>query len=223
MEKITGDAALGTSRRLRPYVNDIGGSCGLDDLEVSGVGLQIPDGLGYEDWASVGEQLSGVVDSSCWWLGDWLVYGKRHYSDRYQQAIRMAGLRYQTLRNYAWVARRFPHNVRRSGLSFQHHAEVASLAIDARDWLLNQAELLSWTTKQLRHQVRADDANGIPAARETAAIPRVGVSTRRSELWQKAADTCGEDFDEWVATCLDDAAKAVLGTNEHPPDTTGSQ
>ena len=36
-------------------------------------------------------------------------------------------LDYQTLRNYAWVARRFAMSRRRDTLSFGHHAEVPAL------------------------------------------------------------------------------------------------
>src|SRR6266545_6028251 len=93
-----------------------------DRVLMTRVGLCIPADLSYEDWERAGSQLAGIVDSSSWWLGDWLVYGKKQYSDRYRRAIHAAGLQYQTLRNYAWVARRFELNRRRPKLSFQHHA-----------------------------------------------------------------------------------------------------
>ncbi|MFE0425013.1 LmbU family transcriptional regulator, partial [Streptomyces sp. NPDC058953] len=114
------------------------------------VGLQIPAGLAFEEWERAGRQLSGIVNSSSWWLGDWLVYGKDHYSDRYERGIRAAGLQYQTLRNYAWVSRRFDVVRRRAGLSFQHHAELAPLPVEEQDVWLDRAEQQGWTTKQLR-------------------------------------------------------------------------
>lgn len=36
------------------------------------------------------------------------MYGQAAYTGRYRDAIEQASLDYQTLRNYAWVARRFP-------------------------------------------------------------------------------------------------------------------
>lgn len=126
------------------------------------VGLRIPVGLTFDDWERAGRQLSSIVNSSSWWLGDWLVYGKHHYTDRYQRGIRTAGLQYQTLRNYAWVSRRFELHRRRPALTFQHHAELASLSIEEQDQWLDRAEQMGWTTKQLRHALRLareDDIN----------------------------------------------------------------
>jgi len=184
-----------------------------EQVLMSGVGLRISNDLSYEDWEKAGRQLSGIVDSSSWWLGDWLVYGKKNFSDRYVRAIRTAGLQYQTLRNYAWVARRFDLSRRRSRLSFQHHAEVASLPTEEQDWWLDRAEQASWTTKQLRTQIRAvrSEAAGTIVAKERAAmIPRIEVPNRRLVWWRKAADQSGFDFDRWVLATLDQAAAQAL-------------
>ena len=65
-----------------------------------------------------------------------MIYGERTYGRRYREAVRMSGFDYQTLRNYAWVARRFGIERRRGGLTFQHHAEVASLpVVEQERWL----------------------------------------------------------------------------------------
>lgn len=71
------------------------------------VGLQIPAAVSYDTWESAGRRISAVANSSAWCLGDWLVYGQWRYTDRYRRAVDAVGLDYQTLRNYAWVARRF--------------------------------------------------------------------------------------------------------------------
>src|SRR5262245_65136386 len=80
------------------------------------VGLRIPAGLPFEDWERAGRQLSGLLDASSWWLGDWLLFGKDHYTDRYERVIGAVGLQYQTLRNSAWVARKFEIHRRRQAL-----------------------------------------------------------------------------------------------------------
>jgi hypothetical protein len=179
-------------------------------VRMSGVGLHIPTDLSYEDWARAGHQISGIVDSSAWWLGDWLVFGKTHYSDCYQLAIQGAGLRYQTLRNYAWVARRFDMNRRRAKLTFKHHAEVASLPVEDQDRLLDQAERELWTTKQLRNairEVRGEEPEDRALA-ETSS--RIDMPVDRVSIWRKAADHEGVEFDHWVLTMLDRAATDVL-------------
>jgi len=179
-------------------------------VRMSGVGLQIPTDLSYEDWARAGHQLSGIVDSSAWWLGDWLVFGKTHYSDCYQLAIQGAGLRYQTLRNYAWVARRFDMSRRRSKLTFKHHAEVASLPVEDQDRLLDQAELELWTTKQLRNAIREVRGDEPDDRALGEASSRIDVPKNRVSVWRRAADREGVDFDDWVLMMLDRAATDVL-------------
>jgi hypothetical protein len=177
------------------------------------VGLQITQQLTFDTWELAGHRLSGVVDSSTWCLGDWLVYGKRTFPDRYHHAIRTAGLQYQTLRNYAWVSRRFSLDRRRSTLTFQHHAEVASLPTDEQNWWLDQAEEGMWTTKQLRNQIRAERNALQPAAKNaiaTTAIVHIPIESSRLPSWQKAAQSVGINLDEWVMATLDRAAEQAV-------------
>jgi hypothetical protein len=183
---------------------------GSGQVLVTGVGLQISKNLAFEDWERAGHRLSRIVDSSAWWLGDWLVFGKKNYSDRYQRAIRAVGLQYQTLRNYAWVARRFDLDRRRSRLTFQHHAEVASLLVEEQDRLLDRAEREIWTTKQLRKAIR-ELRIGEPEKPGEVTLPaRIEVPNNRVGLWQRAADQQGVDFDRWVWSILDRAAEEIL-------------
>ncbi|MET9969252.1 LmbU family transcriptional regulator [Streptomyces sp. NPDC006356] len=174
------------------------------------VGLQIPSNLSFKEWESAGGQLAGVVDSSSWWLGDWLVYGKDNYADRYQRGIRAAGLKYQTLRNYAWVSRRFSLDRRRAKLSFQHHAEVASLSVEEQEMWLDRAEQNGWTTKLLRNALRDANGEGPTAARLPDATRRLSLPDSRVQWWQKAAEQLGVDFEKWVLVTLDTAAESAL-------------
>jgi hypothetical protein len=184
------------------------------------VGLYISTNLSFDEWELAGRRISGIVDSSCWWLGDWLVYGKNQYADRYQRGIEAVGLQYQTLRNYAWVARRFPFSRRRSGLTFQHHSEIASLLPAEQDEWLDRAEQGKWTTKQLRTALQLArrgpaDAPG-PAGTEagTAAeietVRKLAVPVSRVEWWRKAAEQSGTAFEQWVLSTLDQAAESIL-------------
>ena len=105
-------------------------------------------------WRNLGRQIFVISDSSAWWLGDWLIYGQSEYPDRYKHAIAETNLDYQTLRNYAWVARRFVPGRRREKVSFQHHAEVASFPEDEQDALLTLVELHGWSRNELRRQIQ---------------------------------------------------------------------
>ncbi len=174
------------------------------------VGLQIPAELSYDDWARAGHRLSGIVDSSSWCLGDWLVYGKKHYADRYKRAIDAAGLQYQTLRNYAWVSRRFELHRRRPRLTFQHHAEVASLPLRDQERLLDEAEQQMWTTKQLRTRIRDERTVHTSETGNPVIIPRIEVPDARLAWWREAADQSGMPFEDWVRVTLDGAAEEAL-------------
>jgi hypothetical protein len=176
-------------------------------------GLRIPADLAFDDWERAGRQLSGIVDSSSWWLGDWLVYGKDHYVDRYQRGIRAAGLQYQTLRNYAWVARRFEPHRRRNSLTFQHHAELASLPPDDQEVWLDRTEQMRWSTKQLRDALRLA-RRGMSTAPLQPGIgrmtERLAVPGNRLQWWHQAAQRSGVDLEQWVLTTLDQAAEQAL-------------
>lgn len=174
------------------------------------VGLQMPTGMAYDEWERAGRQLADVLDSSSWWLGDWLVYGKDHYTDRYQRGIRAVGLSYQTLRNYAWVSRRFDLTRRRAALSFQHHAELASMPVAEQDLWLDRAEQGGWTTKQLRGAIRAARRSEQQPCPATEPIRRLEVPGSRLQWWHKAAEQLGVDFEQWVTATLDSAAASAL-------------
>jgi hypothetical protein len=180
------------------------------------IGLHIPTAIPFDEWKLAGLRLSGIVDSSCWWLGDWLIYGKERYADRYQRGIEAVGLRYQTLRNYAWVAGQFPLHRRRAALTFQHHSELASLPEKEQDEWLDRAERRNWTTKQLRSAVRfahrkdiAREDDGQAGNRKQLTLPG-----SRVEWWNKAAQRSGVEFDQWVLATLDHAAQTILDDSE---------
>lgn len=166
-----------------------------------------------DEWKRLGQQIFLINDSSAWWLGDWLVYGQVTFPDRYRRAVRETSLDYQTLRNYAWVARNICPNRRRAGLSFQHHAEVVALPENEQDSWLGKAEELRWSRNQLRGAIR--DSRALPDARN--AVAPVGiqmtVAPERQQLWQGAANRRQCDLLEWIALTLDEAAQ-VDGTGD---------
>lgn len=164
-------------------------------------------------WQDAGPKLFRIVDSSAWCLGDWLVYGQDRYDDRYRVAIDDAGLDYQTLRNYAWIARKFDISRRRDKLSFQHHAEVASLDPELQDVWLDRAEEYGWSRNQLRRQLRsAREADGLACRMST--IPALRVEQASAELWYRAADQTSTELREWIVATLDRAASEVLAHSD---------
>src|SRR4051794_19031911 len=122
--------------------------------------LQLENDMTFESWLVIGRRLSRITNASPLWLGDWLIYGRRAYGERYKAALDVTDLDYQTLRNYAWVARSFPVSRRRDSLSFQHHAEVASLPEPEQDLWLKRADGAQWSKTELRRRVAAERRGG---------------------------------------------------------------
>lgn len=174
-----------------------------DHVLITRVGLQLPTSITYEQWEHAGHQLSRVVDSGAWCLGDWIVFGESRYADRYKTAVENAGLDYQTLRNYAWVARKFPQSRRCERLSFQHHAEVAGLPESEQDRWLRQADRNGWSRNRLRKALREHRR----AAVGTGVLPRIAVEHERIARWRAAAEAANVDLPAWIVASLDTAAE----------------
>ncbi|MET8861044.1 LmbU family transcriptional regulator [Streptomyces sp. NPDC004579] len=191
-------------------------------------GMVFPQNLPERSWEQIGTNLRELVNSSAWWLADWLIYGEATYGwRRYKEAVERTGLDYQTLRNYAWVARRFEHHRRRDSLSFAHHAEVTRLAPPEQDYWLRKAEQQKWSRNELRRAVRAglavqSERTEAPAGGGTREqqVPRPGepaaakhprkvttltieLSADQLECYSKAAAAHGLPVDKWVTRVLE--------------------
>lgn len=205
-------------------------------------GMFLPQNLPERSWEQIGANLRELVNSSAWWLADWLIYGEATYGwRRYKEAVERTGLDYQTLRNYAWVARRFEHDRRRDSLSFAHHAEVARLAPPEQDYWLRRAEQHKWSRNQLRRQLRA----GLAVQSEPAALPdgtgdsgqdataeaasptggqggskvttlTIELSAGQLEHCSKAAAAHGLPLDQWAARMLASATRKGVWQHTAP-------
>lgn len=167
--------------------------------------------LGFDAWRKLGAKFGAYANATPWWLGDWLAFGQLKYGHRYKDAIAATGLDYQTLRNYAMVARRFDVSRRRDNLSFQHHAELCALSDDEQDLWLERAAAEGWPRKELRRQRQQ---SGRPAVRSQ--VFRLDVEVDRAERWRDAARRCGRDCEEWIVQVLDEAASQVSATAVAP-------
>jgi hypothetical protein len=167
--------------------------------------LTLRTGLTVDEWLRVGLQISRVSESSTWWLGDWLVYGRQRYPDRYRQAVESTSLDYQTLRNYAWVAGKVDLERRRSALSFQHHAQVAPLPEPAQDEWLEKAERHGWSRNRLRAEIKAAAEGPRPESK----VVQLRLDGEKLTRWRQAAERDGRDLLSWMTQGLDEAAGLV--------------
>lgn len=181
-------------------------------------------------WEKLGVNLFSFADSSAWWIADWLVYGESTFQDRYVEAVKRTSLSYQTLRNYTWVARRFPLSRRRQNLSFSHHLEVVALEQPQQDYWLRKAEEFGWSRNKLRGQIRSSriaqgdvepaavgggepaagvpEESGLAVARSApeARLLRLRFSAEDLEKFEQAASRESEPVEAWAAEMLRRAA-----------------
>jgi len=187
----------------------------VSGVEARCAGLTLPNRLSFDMWRKIGVQLVRVSNSSAWWIGDWLVYGETAFAGRYELAIMNTPLDYQTLRNYAWVARKFSLSRRRDKLSFGHHAEVVALVQEEQDTWLSRAERLGWTRNELRRRIRAARQANLQGDKATAEVNvqtlRIKVRADCHERWATAAKQQSCNLEEWIIEALDNTANNVLG------------
>jgi hypothetical protein len=162
--------------------------------------------LPYEAWRAVGARIGTYSSASAWWLGDWLIFGQTKYGRRYKEAVAVTGLEYQTLRNYAVVARRFAPCRRREALTFHHHAELCALPDSDQERWLDLAVTHGWSRTELRRQLRPERL----AAAQGPGLLRLDVDAERELQWRTAARHRACGLEEWMTRVLDEAARSAL-------------
>jgi hypothetical protein len=171
-------------------------------------GLQLNARMPYEIWRALGARIAARSDATSWWLGDWVVFGEQQYGQRYRHAIQATGLDYQTLRNYAVVARRFKPSRRRDNLSFQHHAEVCALSDHEQDEWMDLAAQNHWSKSELRSRIRS--ARRLSRGLDEQRALRLSIDLQREQRWREAAARCDCAFEDWVIQSLDAAARTAI-------------
>ena len=113
-------------------------------------GLMFYTPLSFEEWARLGETLLTMEAAIQFWIGDWLLFGEEAFGERASQFYEARA--YQTLANYAWVARRIPVSRRRETVSWSVHAEIAACEPQEQEKWLNRAETEDLTTRDVRRE-----------------------------------------------------------------------
>ena len=124
-----------------------------DAVRISETEIVVMQDLSFDQWSRLMETLSKMDTAFQFAIGDALCYGETRYGERYTQAIDVTGKEYQTLANYAWVAKAVHPSVRIAGLSWTHHRLVARLPQDEQEWMLKRAHEEKWTLSALSEVV----------------------------------------------------------------------
>lgn len=188
---------------------------GQDGRQAAGPGrdcasvFHLRPGMSFTEWSTLGCRLAHVSSASSWALGDWLLFGQRNFAGRYLVALQETNLDYQTLRNYAWVAGRFAPSRRRDALSFQHHAEVASMTEPEQELWLRRAESERWSRNELRRRVRLQRASRSRPS-STSVVMRFEIPPEAERRWRRAAASKHLPLEAWLREVADDAAENEL-------------
>lgn len=141
----------------------------LAALEATGaatpVSLDLPEDLTFRRYEAVGVALGRAHRNVAWKIGDWINFGEHRYKHKYAQAVELTNLRYETLMNYASIARRVPRERRRVELPFSAHAEVTKLSPQEQTAWLERAVQNEWKREELRAHIRPQE-NLTPALGE---------------------------------------------------------
>ena len=172
-------------------------------------GFRARSGLTFDEWLSAGRQITRMSTASIWWVADWVLYGERAYGSRYRAALELTPYGYKTLRNYAWVARRFELSRRRDALSFQHHAEVAGLQEPEQDLWLSRAETLRWSRNELRRQLASRRSAPGDGSADDVIVVSIRVAPERERQWREAAQASRRPLAEWIAAAADEFARTA--------------
>jgi hypothetical protein len=106
-------------------------------IAITSTGIHFNEELSFEEWDNLGEKLAPVGKSIGFIIGDWINYGEKRYGQKYEKALARTGLAYQTLMDFAYVARKVEISFRNENLDFTHHRVVAKLKTDEekQHWL----------------------------------------------------------------------------------------
>ena len=160
-----------------------------DKVSISESGLSVVDELTYDQWSTLMQTLYRMDCAFQFALGDALNYGENRYGERYAQAMEVTGHSYQSLANYAWVAKAVPIDRRVSGLSWTHHRIVARLEPEQQTIMLERALREKMTVTALNEEVRGEP---VTTATELIPVPE-GMSPREAEATlHNATAVCNE-------------------------------
>ena len=104
----------------------------------------------FEKWADAGAQLRMLQGEIRWRIGEWLVYGERHYGEDVYQVIDMWDeYSRSSLANMKYTYLAFAGERRRTGVSWSSHSEIRNLPTKEQEQWLDELEM-GMTRAELR-------------------------------------------------------------------------
>ena len=167
---------------------------------LSRAGLDIQGELTFDEWNALGLELVPVAKSIGFIVGDWINYGQARYGEKYNEALRLTGLSYETLAVYSHVARRIEFLSRNKNLDFTHHKVVAKVKDpeEQRKWL-ETAERKNLSVARLRKSINfgrlatEEEMEQDPADR--GVVTHLSLINRLIRWWKQTTED--DPVDKW--------------------------
>lgn len=152
-------------------------------------GLQLAEGLTFEQWAAYLPRLTKSADWLLWALGDWIVYGRSRpeWKAYYTATLKNTGYTGGTIRDMAWVAESVNLSRRRDKLRWSHHREVAGLSPQEQaDWL-EKAVANGWGVHALRAEIKAMQSNHLAPVHQGRGLVTIEGVRLWFDRWERVA------------------------------------
>jgi len=169
-------------------------------FSITPTGIRFNEELSFEEWDSLGQKLAPLGKSIGFIIGDWINYGEAHYGEKYEQALERTGMAYNTLANFAYVARKVESSLRNENLDFTQHYVVAKLkSSDEKEFWLNMAEKHNLGIRRLRKSINfgrlatPEEVQGDPA--DKGVITHLALINRLIRWWKHT--TANDPVDQW--------------------------
>lgn len=143
------------SKELTRFDRELAEAADRYRVYITAKGLELPEDLTLQEWNRFGDFLAQANNSVGFWVGDWINFGEKKWGEKYADAMELTGFEYDTLRDFAWVAKQVQSVVRATNLTFKHHRMVAKLEPEQQARWLHLAEKHGLSSRLLSASITA--------------------------------------------------------------------
>jgi hypothetical protein len=118
--------------------------------------VSFKEGMKFEEGQAAIDMLCEVEDATPWMIGDALNSLEAIFGEKYSQAMKATGKKYDTLLHYCNIAARYAPQERVKGVLFTHHRAVAYIDPDLRQTYLEKAAREEMSVEELKRTVWKD-------------------------------------------------------------------
>ncbi len=163
-------------------------------------GIEFHEELSFDEWDALGQKLAPLGKSIGFIIGDWINYGESRYGEKYEKALARTGMAYNTLANFAYVARKVQSSLRNENLDWYQHYAVAKLKTDEeKQYWLGMAEKHDLSVRRLRKSINfgrlatEEEVQGDPSDR--GYVTYLALLNRLRRWWKREIGKA--PVDEW--------------------------